>query len=65
MPKMKTKRGAAKRFKVTGSGKVKRSRAYRRHILTSKSPKKKRHLASGAIVSPANQRAVKRLIPYL
>jgi len=65
MPKMKTKRGVAKRFKITGTGKVKRSRANRRHILTSKSPKKKRHLRHGAIVSKANERAVKRLIPYL
>jgi large subunit ribosomal protein L35 len=65
MPKMKTKRGAAKRFKVTGTGKIKRARAYRRHILTTKSAKKKRHLAASAIVSPANAKAVKRLIPYL
>ncbi|MGH7821785.1 MAG: 50S ribosomal protein L35 [Candidatus Binatia bacterium] len=65
MPKMKTKRGAAKRFKVTGSGKVKRARAYRRHILTTKSSKKKRQLRRAAIVSPANERAVKRLLPYL
>jgi large subunit ribosomal protein L35 len=65
MPKMKTKSGAAKRFKVTGTGKVKRSRANRRHILTSKSPKKKRHLRHGVIVSKANERAVKRLIPYM
>ena len=65
MPKMKTKRGAAKRFKVTGSGKVKRSRAYRRHLLTSKSRKQKRHLRKEAMVSPANERAIKRLLPYL
>ena len=65
MPKMKTKRGAAKRFKVTGSGRVKRSRAYRRHILTTKSRKRKRHLKRGAMVSPANERAIKALLPYL
>jgi large subunit ribosomal protein L35 len=65
MPKMKTKRGAAKRFKVTGSGRVKRSRAYRRHILTTKSRKKKRQLRRGGMVAPANERAVKSLIPYL
>jgi large subunit ribosomal protein L35 len=65
MPKMKTKRGAAKRFKVTGSGRVKRSCGYRRHILTTKSRKKKRQLRRGAMVAPANERAVKSLLPYL
>ncbi len=65
MPKIKTKRGAAKRFKVTGSGKVKRARGYRRHILTAKSRKKKRHLRAPAIISPANEKAIKRLLPYL
>jgi len=65
MPKMKTKRGAAKRFKVTGSGKVKRARGYRRHILTSKTRKKKRHLRKGVMVSPANEKAIKALLPYL
>jgi large subunit ribosomal protein L35 len=65
MPKMKTKRGAAKRFKVTGSGRVKRARGYRRHILTSKSRKKKRHLRQAGMVSPANERAIKSLLPYL
>jgi large subunit ribosomal protein L35 len=65
MPKMKTKRGAAKRFKVTGTGRVKRARAYKRHILTSKSKKKKRQLRASALVSPHNERAVKSLIPYL
>ncbi len=65
MPKMKTKRGAAKRFKVTGSGRVKRARGYKRHILTSKSKKKKRQLRRSGMVSPANERAVKALIPYM
>ena len=65
MPKMKTKRGAAKRFKVTGSGKVKRARGYRRHILTSKNRKKKRHLRKSVLVAPANQKAMKALLPYL
>jgi large subunit ribosomal protein L35 len=65
MPKMKTKRGAAKRFKVTGSGRVKRSRGYRRHILTTKSRKKKRQLRHGGMVAPADERAVKSLLPYL
>ena len=65
MPKMKSNRGAAKRFKATGSGKIKRRRAYLRHILTSKSRKQKRHLRHGTIVEGANERAVRRLLPYL
>ncbi|MBI2963431.1 MAG: 50S ribosomal protein L35 [Deltaproteobacteria bacterium] len=65
MPKMKTKRGAAKRFRVTGSGRVKRSRAYKRHILTTKSRKRKRQLRQSGMVSAADERAVKRLLPYL
>jgi len=65
MPKMKTKRGAAKRFKVTGSGKVKRARGYRRHILTTKTRKRKRQLRRAGMVAAANERAVKALIPYL
>jgi large subunit ribosomal protein L35 len=64
MPKMKTKRGAAKRFKVTGSGRVKRARGYRRHILTTKTRKKKRQLRKGVLVSAANERAIKALLPY-
>lgn len=65
MPKMKTKRGAAKRFKVTGSGKVKRARAYRRHILTTKTRKRKRQLRRAGMVAAADERTVKRLVPYL
>jgi large subunit ribosomal protein L35 len=65
MPKMKTKRGAAKRFKVTGSGRIKRSRGYRRHILTTKSRKKKRQLRQSGMVAAADERAVKSLLPYL
>ena len=61
---MKTKRGAAKRFKVTGSGRVKRSGAYKRHLLTNKSRKRKRNLRRGAMVAPANQKAIKALLPY-
>jgi len=65
MPKMKTNRGAAKRFKVTGSGhKVKRNKAYANHILTKKSPKRKRNLRSSDTVDSTNVRSVKRLIPY-
>ena len=65
MPKLKTKRGAAKRFKKTGSGKFKRSHANRRHILTTKSPKRKRQLRGGTLVDDTNQRALERLLPYL
>lgn len=65
MPKMKTNRGAAKRFKLTGSGKVKRSKAYARHILTKKSTKVKRGYRKGALVDPANLGSLSRLLPYL
>lgn len=64
MPKLKTKKGAAKRFKTTGTGKVVRSKAFRSHILTSKSAKRKRRLRKPALISSANQKAVKRLLPY-
>lgn len=62
MPKMKTHKGAAKRFKATGTGKVKRSQAYTSHILTKKSPKRKRYLRQSALVSKADQKRIKRLI---
>ena len=62
MPKMKTHRGAAKRFKKTGTGKVKRSQAFMRHILTKKSPKRKRQLRQAALVSGADEKRIKRLI---
>jgi large subunit ribosomal protein L35 len=65
MPKMKTNRGAAKRFKVTASGKVKRSKAYARHILTTKSTKQKRALRSATTADPANITGLKKLLPYL
>ncbi len=65
MPKVKTHRGAAKRFKKTGSGKVVRSRKNKQHILTKKSPKRKRHLRKGALVSPADEKRVKQMVPYL
>ncbi len=64
MPKLKTKRGAAKRFKLTAKGKVKRKKAYTSHILTKKSSKRKRHLRKSGLISKADQRNVKRLIPY-
>jgi large subunit ribosomal protein L35 len=62
MPKMKTKSGAKKRFRLTASGKVKRSKAYRSHILTSKSTKRKRHLRKGTLVSKQEQKAVKMML---
>jgi large subunit ribosomal protein L35 len=65
MPKMKTNRGAAKRFKVTGSGKIRRRKAYLRHILSSKTRKQKRRLGKGAIVSAVDARGIRVLIPYL
>ena len=65
MPKMKTKRGAAKRFKLTGTGKIKRNKAYSSHILTKKSTKRKRGLRQSGLVDSANSKAIKRILPYL
>jgi large subunit ribosomal protein L35 len=65
MPKIKTRRGTAKRFKITGSGKVLRKRAYLRHQLSAKTRKQKRHLRHSALVDATDARAIKRLIPYL
>ncbi|MCF8243498.1 MAG: 50S ribosomal protein L35 [Melioribacteraceae bacterium] len=62
MPKMKSNRGAAKTFKVTGSGKVKRNKAYKAHILTSKSTKRKRNLRKATLVSDADLKRVKIMI---
>jgi large subunit ribosomal protein L35 len=64
MPKLKTHKGASKRFKVTGSGKVKRNRAFARHILTSKPRKRKNRLGQSTIASPADERSIKRMLPY-
>lgn len=64
MPKMKTNRGAAKRFKRTATGKFKRSQAYLNHILTKKSTKRKRHLRSGLIVEAADAAQLRRMLPY-
>lgn len=64
MPKMKTHRGAAKRFKKTGSGKLKRSHAFTSHILTKKSPKRKRNLRKSAIVSKGDQKRIAQLLTY-
>ncbi len=62
MPKMKSHRGAAKRFKVTGSGKIVRRKAYKNHILEKKSPKRKRHLGQMAEVSGPDQDRIRRLL---
>lgn len=65
MPKMKTCRSAAKRFKKTGSGKLKRSKAYKGHLLTSKSPKTKRNLRKATLVASSQEKTMKKLLPYL
>jgi large subunit ribosomal protein L35 len=64
MPKLKTHSGAAKRFKKTATGKVKRGHSHLRHILTSKSTKRKRKLAGQVVLSPADEAKIKRMIPY-
>jgi large subunit ribosomal protein L35 len=64
MPKLKTKRGAAKRFKKRAGGGIKRGKAFLRHILTKKNTKRKRHLRGGAEVSSADTRSVKVMLPY-
>jgi large subunit ribosomal protein L35 len=64
MPKMKTNRSAAKRFSVTGTGKFRRRQQNKRHILTKKSAKRKRQLGPSAIVDGANERHVRRMMPY-
>ena len=65
MPKLKTNRGAAKRFKKTASGRFKRAQGYKNHILTKKSTKRKRHLRSTEMVADADTRAVQRMLPYV
>ncbi|MCL6589133.1 MAG: 50S ribosomal protein L35 [Firmicutes bacterium] len=62
MPKMKTHRGAAKRFKITGSGKIKKNFAFKSHLLESKSPKRKRNLRKAEIISAGDTRRVKRML---
>ena len=64
MPKMKTKRGAAKRFRLLSSGKIKRKKAYRSHIMSRMSTKRKRHLRALGYVDPADEKPLKRLLPY-
>ncbi|HXY02236.1 MAG TPA: 50S ribosomal protein L35 [Terriglobales bacterium] len=64
MPKLKTHKGAAKRFKKTATGKVKRQHSFLRHILTSKPHKRKKKLSGSVLVSDADLAKVKRMIPY-
>jgi len=64
MPKMKSKRGAAKRFKVRGSGSIKRAGAYKRHILTKKSTKRKRSMRKVRHVDQTNTAAIRAMLPY-
>jgi large subunit ribosomal protein L35 len=63
MPKMKTNRSAAKRFKRTGTGKLRRRKAFKSHILTKKSTKRKRHLRKATLVSAADQKRIDKLLP--
>lgn len=64
MPKIKTNRAAAKRFRVTASGKIKRNKGFKRHLLSSKGKKRKRQLRRSTLVSASEQRNVRQLIPY-
>lgn len=64
MPKMKTNSGAKKRFKKTGSGKIKRKKAFKSHILTKKSSKRKNKLGKSTLVDKADQKSIEKLIPY-
>jgi large subunit ribosomal protein L35 len=64
VPKIKTNRGAAKRFKKTSTGKVRRSKAFGSHLLTKKNTKRKRNLRASTLVNKTNAKAIKRLIPY-
>lgn len=65
MPKMKTNRGAAKRFKKTGSGKIKRAKAFTSHILTKKSTKRKRNLRKSGLVDDSNVKSIRKILPYM
>ena len=65
MPKMKTSRAAAKRSKKTGTGKLKRVKAYKSHILTKKSAKTKRNLRKATITDSTNEKNMKKILPYL
>ena len=65
MPKMKSHRGAAKRFKKTGSGKISRQKANKQHILTKKTTKRKRSLRKDTLISAADSPRVRKMLPYL
>jgi large subunit ribosomal protein L35 len=65
MPKLKTKRSAAKRFKVTATGKLMRAGGWKQHKLECKSPKQRRRLRENVLVAPPDQRKMQRLVPYL
>ena len=65
MPKVKTSRAAAKRFKKTGTGQLKRMKAYKSHILTKKSQKRKRNLRKAAITDSTNVKSMKKILPYI
>ena len=65
MPKMKTSRSAAKRFRVTASGKMMRNKAYKRHILTKKSTKRKRNLRQQTEIDQTNLKNMKKILPYI
>ena len=65
MPKMKTKRAAAKRFKATGTGRLKRNRGWKRHKLEGKPPKRRRRLGKPVLVSKVDEPRLQRLVPYL
>ena len=64
MPKVKTSRAAAKRFKKTGTGKLKRMKPYKSHILTKKSQKRKRNLRKATVAVPSNAKVMKKILPY-
>lgn len=64
MPKMKTKKAAAKRFKKTGTGKLKRMKAYKSHILTKKTTKRKRNLRKATMTDASNVKNMKKILPY-
>lgn len=65
MPKLKTKSGAKKRFKITGSGKIKRKKAFKNHILTKKETKQKRRLSNKTTVKKVDEGNIKPMLPYL
>lgn len=64
MPKMKSNRGAAKRFKVTGGGKIKREKAFASHLLTGKTTKRKRNLRKSVLVNKSDFKRIKKMLPY-